>query len=246
MSQPLVLAVMLAAGRREMVARSIRSFLAQTYPNKALTILDNGQEPLDLGVVPGKNIYLTRLSLPASGAKSIGTLRNMANGLACAFNAPIIAHFDSDDYSEPRRIEEQVAFLEKSGAPAVGYYDMLFWDTRPHNRQCNNEQCHRNGAHVAGCGEAWLFRSPNKRYCLGTSLLYWRRTWEKHPFPDLNTAEDLVWYNKVKPDAQSSLQDTPRMIACIHGGNTCATIMSEHREWSRMPSFNDYCKAVLA
>lgn len=224
---PTVLGVMLTSGKRpQMLARAVRSFQAQRYANKKLAVLHSGENPPT--VDGGNEIHVTWMP-PNGRARSIGELRNLANALSVsgALDCEIIAHFDDDDWSGPERLTEQVELLRTSGRQAVGYHQMLFWDT-------TGEQ-----------PEAWLYSSPNLRYCLGTSLLYWRKVWEKAPFEHLNTAEDLTWQNKVKTEAQSSLGPPPRMIATLHGQNTCARIAKDRREWARHTQLEKDCIEAL-
>ena len=248
MTQPLVLCVMPAAGRQSMVNRAVCCFRAQTYSNKLLAILDNGPEPLVIEA--GRGVHVTRLQ-PGVDRRPIGELRNLVNALALpgVFDAPIIAHWDSDDVSSAERLTEQVALLQQSGAEAVGYGEMLFWDSRP----------------GAFCG-AWLFTSPNPRYCLGTSLCYWRKTWERKPFEATSQGEDFAFCAGLKTVSVTSIFDvhndtfveclpigdaekTPRMIATIHSGNTSVAyrteLMRQAEEWQRVPEWDDYARKVM-
>jgi hypothetical protein len=164
-------------------------------------------------------------------------LRNLANALACggALDAEIIAHWDSDDWSSPERLTEQVELLQSSGARVVGYSEALFWDT-------SIKTLHVDGARQC---EAWLFSSPNPKYMIGTSLMYNRSVWEKTPFDNLDAAEDLIWQNKIKAKDKasvSSLRPEPRLIASIHGGNTTAKITPGAREWVRSPEYDAICR----
>jgi glycosyltransferase involved in cell wall biosynthesis len=109
------------------------------------------------------------------GLETIGALRNKANALA---TGEIICHFDTDDTSHPNRISEQVALLTASDADAVGYSEMLFWRTPQ--------------------AEAWLYAHRRPGHALGTSLCYWRETWECKAFADAPkgecaTGEDHLW-----------------------------------------------------
>ncbi len=240
-SDPVVCCVMLASGREEMVARAVRSFQAQTYRNKRLLILDNGRPRIQASL-PGNAAYVT------ADPASIGVLRNVANKFAGQLTgADIIAHWDSDDWSHPNRIAEQVMLLQSSGAECVGYNEMLFWAT------CCPDY-----------GEAWLYRSQLPNYAIGTSMMYWRGTWERNPFPDRSEGcDDLYWHTgeRVKIFAGSSVPDLtwgrhsvtvkpedigaePRMIASLHGGNTCAEI-KPGVEWTRASEWDEYARGVM-
>lgn len=140
----------------------------------------------------------------------IGKIRNDLNAMAPA--GSILAHFDHDDWSCPTRISEQVAFLESSGAAVVGYRDMPFYNV--------------------STGQVTLYKQPNPHYALGTSLLYWRSAWERHPFMETAGDEDAKFEQAVGFEnvaTQSSVWDDPksstptcnvRMVARIHPSNT--------------------------
>ncbi len=325
-SNPSVCAVMLANGRPEMVARAVKSFRAQTYERKRLLIWDTtpivhgiGHTDLDAGIY--------HCDVPTQG-ESIGALRNKANGtVRDSQGGDLIVHWDSDDWSHPNRIAEQVALLQSSGAECVGYSEMMFWfNARScqcfmspgppwYAAQClkplfhvgdhefgTKEQASRRWhdkvpiPHIQSAlqpghpvdnsfGEAWLYRSSLPNYAIGTSMCYWRKTWERAPFPDYSEGcDDLYWFNgdkksgvkPVKIESVSSVprrlsqperveyarvvkqyypdevpanmklpDESPRMIASIHGGNTCAAI-KPGVEWTRVPSWDSYCRKEMA
>src|SRR5690242_12960968 len=101
-----ICAVCLTADRQTQTDRAVRSFLAQTYENKMLLILDSGQTAYVLpALLPGfsRNVYGSRLE--PGQPRSIGYLRNFAN--QAAKEAEAIAHWDSDDWSHPDRLAMQ-------------------------------------------------------------------------------------------------------------------------------------------
>lgn len=227
MSEPLVCAVMLACGRQSMCARAADSFDKQTYQNRKFLVYGN------------------------DGSQSIGALRNAANALV---DADIILHWDSDDYSHPRRIEEQVALLQSSGAPAVGYRDMLFWDTRCQPPIDSATAADLHEKYWKHQGEAWVYTNQQPRIPLGTSLCYWRKTWEGLPFRE-SGCEYHEWCLKVKPvlvscyGEESTIPTEPgwRMIAQIHGGNSSSAYkdIAKHSEWRRAPEWTQYAERTM-
>jgi hypothetical protein len=227
---------MLANGRPEMARRAAQSFLAQTYEgHKDLLVWNN------------------------PGNRSIGWFRNEANATV---KADIILHWDSDDWSHPNRIAEQVALLQSSGAECVGYDEMLFFTESDTARMAKgfygvSKRPSELGLEesTAPKGEAWLYRAAVPNYAVGTSMCYWRETWQRNPFPDRSEGcDDLDWFNRgVKIESVSSVQIQPdtilepsaRMIASIHGGNTCAKIDAGMREWRRVPQWDAYCREAM-
>jgi len=231
MSEPTVCCIMLTRDRPRMAERAIRSFLAQTYERKCLLVANSGSQSIFTVATRWPGI---REMFTYSGI-SIGEARNAAIGCARdRYCVDIIAHWDDDDWSHPNRIAEQVSVLGNTrGAEVTGYSDLVFWDSR-------------NQA-------AWLYtKAPNETSPMpGTTLCYWRRTWEARPFPPVNKGEDNQWLRG--PNGQAPLNAAPvsfaniepRMIAEIHGGNTCSYIPVEDRrnqQWHRRPDLDEWAR----
>lgn len=248
-SDPVVACVMLTRDRARMAARAVSAFRAQTYERKRLMILDTGGPG---GSFDGEGIIHAWRS--SWEGLSIGHLRNGANYLTATYRtvaAPdIIAHFDDDDISHPNRLAEQVALLQSSGADAVGYSDLVFWDTRRPDQRDDDFY-----------GEAWIYTRGSRFNVPGTSLMYWRKTWERMPFPDLpvpgqpnSCGEDTAWQNGfwgngMKIAAVSSIGSMPcepRMIASLHGSNTQSYLgFGTGRQWVRVPEHDYYCRRTM-
>ena len=239
MSKPLVCAIMLTAERPALAKRAIDCFRSQTYANKLLLILDTGD------AAARGDCYGSIWWWQKNVGRTVGELRNQAVHLTFQMRPEIIVHWDDDDWNHPERITEQVALLQSSGADAVGYREMLFW--REHGAPGNQ---------INGTGEAWMYRQMNPRYALGTSLCYWRRTWERTPFPPKSRGEDLVWFdggmNQVGVSSIGgdwSEGRCPRMIARIHAGNTSNAyrpdLMRGSAEWKRDARWDKHCGAVM-
>ena len=209
MTEPRVVAMMLTADRQAYTERAIKCFFDQTYQNKQLFVLDNGQTPFCLRDLPPHGLTLWRnvhyVHIRRNPADTIGMLRNLACELI-GDSADMIAHWDSDDWSHPLRLEESVEHLSQSGAEVFGYHEMYFY--RKSDRS------------------AWIYKNDDPRhYIIGTSMLYWRSSWLRSRFPPMNNGEDTAWQKNLVRHSASSLpgahMDTaPRMIAEIHGGNT--------------------------
>jgi glycosyltransferase involved in cell wall biosynthesis len=254
---PTVCAILLTADRPEMTKRTIRCFVAQTYKNKRLLIYDSSKRVSENYSYGFNDMSVLHHLVPPG--RTIGALRNEANNAACELDVPykpdIIVHFDSDDWSHPNRINEQVALLQASGADCVGYNEMLFWRICPRCRGFDDycadvapcETCHMKG------GEAWLYSLPRSNYALGTSLAYKRSLWERKPFEDTSSGEDLRFITGVNIVSVSSLHQDgePRMVASIHGGNTHCKISDqsnepEHlRQWHRRSDWDCKLRAIM-
>ena len=242
-----------------MTAHAIRCFEAQTYEAKRLIIYDTSKGP----IVRFRGHY--QHCVIGGSSLTVGELRNEANRHS-GTDEEIIVTWDSDENSHPNRIAEQVALLQSSGADCVGYNEMLFAREK---RWCDCATG-KYGAHTLGCasgpGEAWLYRNTDPHYALGTSLCYWRKTWERKPFEATSQGEDLRFIAGLKVSAVSAIPvlsgdwwkvlaehgyaDAPRMIARIHPGNTSTAYRPEAmlREsqkrngmWKRVAEWDSYC-----
>lgn len=265
MSEPLVVAIMLTKDRSEMAARAVRAFRKQTYDptRRILSILDTGAERHF--VLDGSDSENEEHDWrPSVRGQSIGALRNLA--ASWAMPGSILIHWDDDDVSHPNRIAEQVAHLQSSGAEVVGYNKLLFWISLPKfvNHTVDGDEIGGPYADDLLGGEAWLYKAPHFT-APGTSLAYWRKTWEMKPFPDMpnnkqSTGEDVQWLKGMNLATVSSLAVKdwemgksdllPRLIASIHGGNTMSydlegMIARGSREWRRTPELDEFCRSRM-
>lgn len=269
-AQPTVCAICLTKDRPEMLARAVRSFQAQTYENKRLIIYDSSANRSGaLNDVSGGVVHIyTR-----GAERSIGRLRNDANGYS---DSGILVHFDDDDVSHPNRIAEQVALLQGSGADVVGYSNLLFWAEIIRREAIDITRSgifDRPGdpppppwrefipGPIQRTGEAWLYTARDSGFSPGTSLAYWRKTWEAKPFPDISQGEDNEWLRWLKLERDNSLYGwdeatlaEPRLVASIHAGNTSDSyrtllaVNCEQRDhyFRRVPEYDAVCREAMA
>ena len=232
---------MLTRDRPQMAARAVRSFRAQTYENKRLLIYDTSREQISFGC--DRHGGETHFRYFYNAHRGIGALRNEANGHSDdgPYDPEILIHWDDDDWSRHSRIADQVALLQWSGADAVGYREMLFW--RDEIKQ------------------AWLFTGATPNYALGTSLCYWRKTWQRRPFLNETQGVEEKWCADLKVVSVSAMSYhgkpkhipvEPRMIASIHGGNTSTGYDLERhvamgsQQWRRVPEWDEYARERMA
>jgi hypothetical protein len=275
MSSPTVCCVLLVNGRAEMVRRAIASFRAQTYDHKQLVIWDTtpgcGSAWSGEGFDDGYLIFTPDVNKAALEGSSIGKLRNAANRYGLdhyILGMPeLIAHWDSDDWSHPRRLEEQVALLQYTGRQCVGYRELLFWDTRidpdayfeaPDGRKFPDDGPH---------DEAWLYRNDDPRWVAGASMLYTREAWEACPFDDAPHEDQRWWMRNAEkctgfssretimcvakmPEGYLNRDGEPRMICQMHADGT-EQISRKVMEsggggvWLRAPQFDSYCERTM-
>lgn len=185
--------VMPTKDRREFIPAAIDCFLRQTYENRELVIVDDGDDPVgDLAEsYKDRRIRYFRTDKMLTGPK-----RNFTNSLA---EGTLIAHFDDDDWSSDDRIEFQVAFMEEQNKKIAGFSRLLFWD-------CLKKR-------------PLFYRAFVPNYVVGTSLVYWKAMWEMHPFAAEQVATDHKFVNGLLTRIAAS-PDHSHMVARIHGNHT--------------------------
>lgn len=262
---------MLANGRPEMVKRAIQSFKAQTLPQQQrhLLIFDTGVEPLyDLAARgtfaadPSDYTISYSYSVLCEGF-SIGKLRNLANALTLP-SWDCLAHWDSDDWSHPQRLMEQLTLLEMGGKECVGYNELVFWETVQLTEKDVYGEREGTDAPCDVIERAWVWQDLDNRKPIGTSLCYRRKAWERVKFLDGPTkagatSEYYNWLKQVDSLAVSSLlefhgeaEKRPRMIASIHGKNTQyydpTDYVAHNRgtSWRRAKEWDKACSEIMS
>jgi O-antigen biosynthesis protein len=191
---PLVTCIMPTADRAEFLPQAIRCFLRQDYPRAELVIVDDGERPSSHCVPPDPRIRYLR----ASPKATVGGKRNAA---CRAARGELILHWDDDDWYPPSRIRRQVRALLDGGHELCGTSTLMFFDP--------------------SADRAWEYRyQPGVHWVAGTSLLYRKAFWERHPFPDVQVGEDaqFVWSGAAR--ALLDLQDPTLCVATVHRRNT--------------------------
>ena len=176
--------------RRRFIPAAIDCWIKQTYENRELVIVDDGEPIEDL--LPNDK----RIQYILCDKMLIGEKRNFANSFA---TGGIICHWDDDDYSAPDRIAYQVAMLEKSGKPITGFTGLYFWDAE--------KQIARR------------YRSGIKHRVCGTTLCYTKDIWQMHRFANVKIGEDNRFVDDAAPLVASSPEEC-YMVARIHDSHT--------------------------
>jgi len=132
----------------------------------------------------------------------------------------ILCHFDSDDWSDETRVESQIHFMLETKKAMVGYDKMFFVDEQKRL--------------------LWKYQGPLP---IGTSLMYTREYWMRHPFPEhKHYGSDSVFAQDAFKTKDTAAVDAGNlMVARIHTSNTAPKPI-QHRnnyrpaDWSRLPA----------
>ena len=238
---PLLTAIMPARGRPAMAAAAVECWRRQTWQNSELVIVDDMECPAfpemakasaqKPAVEPGAGLTPEATSIVSEAPEwqgiryvalsdrlTIGAKRNIA---CAAATGEFILHADSDDWSAPTRLAEQMATLQKTGKQVAGFHSLLFTDGVNFWRYTGAVF----GGHPFDAGEPGAF---------GTSLLYRKSWWGKHQFPygPMNYAnyEDRAFVAAAIADgAFVSVPAGEMMVARIHSDNTSPKSISGER-----------------
>jgi glycosyltransferase involved in cell wall biosynthesis len=104
---------MVTGKRPELPRRAIACYLAQTYPNKELVIVDHGDNGLAELVAELKQPDIMHIRVPDQEGLTIGDLRNMTMAAA---RGEYVAQWDDDDWHAERRLEVQHERLRGAAA----------------------------------------------------------------------------------------------------------------------------------
>lgn len=209
MNLPLVSCIMPTRDRRRFVERAIGYFLRQSYPEKELIILDDGDDVLADLIPDDRNVWYTSLSKP----RSVGEKRNMMNALA---RGEFVAHFDDDDWQHPDRLARQVtALMQQSADRVCGLSSMLYYDMRTH------------------LSWRYTYHDPEKPWVAGNSLMYRHALWTRRRFHAQQVCEDIrfLWDEPRLPLLPIT---GPLVVGVIHKHNV-ASKHTDHPLWHRVP-----------
>ena len=188
-NNPLVSCVMPTWNRRLFVPAAIDSFLKQTYENRELVILDDGEEEIK-DLIPDD----LRIRYFFEDHRRItGDKRNRINELAAG---ELICHWDDDDWSAPTRIEDQVRRIQQTGKYVTGYSSLYFWNVLSK--------------------QSLLYTSSVRGYVCGSTLMYFRDFWKGRPFKKRHSATDNDFVYPVLTRIAYT-HEAQHMVARIHG-----------------------------
>jgi glycosyltransferase involved in cell wall biosynthesis len=224
-------------GRKDFLERAFGCFCNQTYPNREFLIVADSIEDVPPLIVEDleeysqqrlpylidphfhpRQVHYSSISgslLVPSAKLNIGQKRNLGCESA---QGELIAVWDDDDFSDPRRLWQQIQDLyqgeSKPMKSVTGYSSMKFTDGK----------------------DWWQFSYP-EGFVFGTSLMFRKAWWTKHPFKELNVGEDSGFSSEAyEADELAMVPDLNLMYATIHEGNTSRKDPSQF-PWIALPGF---------
>lgn len=194
---PKVSCVMVTADRPHLVRRAIRCYTNQTYANKELVVLDNGNEGIEhvLSNVPPSELVYQKIERTPD--LILGDIRNTA--LNMAQGDFIIPQWDDDDWYHPDRIKIQVDVLLQGHDACALHGTLMHVDNEPY------------------FNTPYIGLLPN-----GVPPTIMHRRDEGIQYPSLPRTEDTVYVNAWRSKAYQLLPISYSYlyIRSFHGANT--------------------------
>ncbi len=193
---PRVSCLMVTANRLKLASRAVRCFKNQTYPNKELVVIDDGEAdygPL-LAELPADEVRYVKLEKKPDSI--LGKLRNRSLEEA---TGEFRLHWDDDDWIHPDRIQRQVDVMQQ-GYDAVTLHGSIMHLDTPE-----------------------FFDHPYIGYLKqGWPASIMHRKDDAARFPELRKAEDSIYLQHwlQKRYHQMPAEDSYLHVRCFHGSNT--------------------------
>ena len=130
MTKPLVSIIIPVFNSQAYLAETIRSALAQTWPNKEIIIVDDGSADQSLNVARGFTGPCIRIFEQEN--KGAGAARN--KGLAAA-KGEYIQYLDADDLISPNKIQDQINLLQNKPGYIISCPTVYFFDGEDHQKK---------------------------------------------------------------------------------------------------------------
>ena len=182
---PMITCVMVTRGRLELMRRSIACYTKQTYANKHLVILSQGDRATNDNI----RAYIASLGradiefLDAPPDITLGAMRNTSVELA---TGEVVCQWDDDDLSHPDRLATQ-------------YRTLIGDDRRMASMYCDFLKYYRTSGELYWCD--WSNeRLPQGRYICNT-LMFYKRDFGNIVYPEkgpqCQVEEDLNVLNQL-------------------------------------------------
>ena len=168
-STPLVSAVLVTRDRPEFLRVALRCFAEQTWPNRELVVVDDGDRfPADEAAVAAVGGRIVRLPTGV-------TLGEKLNAGAAAARGVFVQKWDDDDFYAATYMSSMVGSILETWhlacRPVIAFLQPFLFFSIPD----------------------WEFRHSSPQDAAGGSLTFPRSTWETNPFPHIFSQEDF-WF----------------------------------------------------
>lgn len=198
MTEPLVSCLMVTKNRARFARRALHCLASQTWGNKELVIIDDGDEDYEPVLAEYRHLFPIQYhKLTPDPDVRLGQLRNLSLERA---RGDFLIQWDDDEWYHPERIATQMA-AAASGLDVVVLQNTL---------------CHLD---TPGYAEH-LFHTNIPRGTTPGTVLHRRSNVR---YPNLGRAEDTVYLKELAATVRFGVLEEPHshlFIRCFHGANT--------------------------
>jgi|GEM_PF-922159 len=131
--KPLVSIIIPFHNRKDWVTESINSVINQTYSNWEIILVDDGSN--DKNKIPSEILNNSKITLIIQENKGPSSARNI--GIKNA-KGKYIAFLDSDDIFLPKKLEDQIQFMENNPEISLSYTSYQYMDENKNFLEINN------------------------------------------------------------------------------------------------------------
>jgi hypothetical protein len=191
--------------RRAWLPQAIRCWESQTYEDKRLLIVSDGEDMSDLIPSDQRIQHVHLAARPATAGDKFNRCVELCE-------TEIVCKWDDDDWSAPGRLSEQMARLLVSGKAVTGYNAMLFTDGR----------------------QWWKYPGP-PNFALGTSLMFTRSWWSGHKFWSVQMGSDMMFQAAASAAKQvASVDAGSMMVASVHTHFHTSMRITSHKPYVKL------------
>lgn len=198
MTNPLVSCLMVTRDRAELARRALHCFAAQSWQDKELVIIDDGNQDYEPMLAPYREAFEIRyVKVPEDPEVRLGGLRNRALDEA---RGEFCIQWDDDEWYHPERIAVQMRAAHEQKLDAV----VLKWTLMHMDTPDLVEKPYRADA-GGGTPGTILHRRTKARY------------------PNLRRAEDSEFLDQLRGSMRVGVaagDHSHLFIRCFHGDNT--------------------------
>jgi glycosyltransferase involved in cell wall biosynthesis len=197
MVHPLVSCLMVTRDRPLLARRAIECFSSQTWPNKELVIVDDGEQDYrELLARYQSEHRIIYERLPPEPDRTLGAARNISLELA---TGEYCVQWDDDEWYHPDRITVQMGAISPLTEAVVLKYTLMHLDTPEY------------------------IAHPYRGYVRGGTpgTILHRRTHVR--YPELRKNEDSVYLGRLRASTRVAVlgkSHSHLFVRCFHGANT--------------------------
>ncbi len=203
--------VMVTTGRINLVKRSIHCYLGQSYSNRELIVVSQGDEHQNRAI----KAHISSLErddilfVEAPKHLCLGAMRNLSVELT---TGELICQWDDDDIFHPERIKTQYRSMVPTSSLASFYSEFLKYFADTGDLYCCNWSKEHQYSHRYLCGTAMFFKSAFHEY---RNILYPEEGNQCRVEEDLNVLEKLMIKGKIAAPSEGH-----HYVYIYHGANT--------------------------